>query len=287
VNDINGLNSILNDLGAVYDQAGHWSEAIACYERSLEISENTGDAHAIADTSNNLAVILVRQGDLERADRLYTYSAEQYSYVGSGWGIALTTYNRGEVLLLQGNAAHALELFQQSMAAFEQMGARSFLPEILRLAAEATLALDDYAQSRDYATRSLQMAHELGMSVDAATAQRVLGQIALRQHDLAAAGVAFAQSFAALEQADERYEMGRVRYRQAHLWHAEGDMTRVAAALHQAAAVFSALGARRDLALVRTLATQWGVALVIDPLAIPAAEPDAARRNIDDLPQAG
>jgi class 3 adenylate cyclase/tetratricopeptide (TPR) repeat protein len=287
VNDLNGLNSILNDLGAVYDQAGHWSEATSCYERSLEISENIGDAHAIADTSNNLAVILVRQGDLERAYRLYTYSAEQYSQVGSGWGQALTTYNRGEVLLLQGSAAHALELFRQALAAFEQMGVRSFVPEILRLAAEATLALDDYAQANDYATRSLEMAHELGMSVDAAAAQRVLGQIALRLNHFAAAGTAFEQSFAALEQADERYEMGRVRYWQARLWHAEGDIARVAVALRHAAALFGALGARRDLALARMLATSCGLALATELPAASAAEPNTPHHGADNLPQAG
>jgi class 3 adenylate cyclase/tetratricopeptide (TPR) repeat protein len=287
VNDLNGLNSILNDLGAVYDQAGYWSEATACYERSLEISENTGDAHAIADTSNNLAVILVRQGELDRADRLYTSSAERYREVGSGWGIALTTYNRGEVLLLQGQPAQALELFRQSMAAFEQMGARSFLPEIVRLAAEAALALGDYEQARADATRSLEIARELGMSVDAAVAQRVLGQVALAQQQLAEAGAALEQSFAALEQADERYEMGRVRYWQARLWHASGDMEQVAPALRQAAELFGALGARRDLAMARMLATSYGLPVAVEPPPAAATTTKSTPHDADNLPQAG
>jgi hypothetical protein len=64
-------------------------------------------------------------------------------------------------------------------------------------------------------------------------------------------------------------------------------MARVAAALRHAAALFDALGARRDLALARMLATSCGLPLAIEPPAPAATEPGAPHRNADDLPQAG
>jgi hypothetical protein len=81
--------------------------------------------------------------------------------------------------------------------------------------------------------------------------------------------------------------MGRVRYWQARLWHAEGDMARVAAALRSATALFGALGAHRDLALARMLATSCGLPFATEPPAPAATEPGGPHRNADDLPQAG
>jgi hypothetical protein len=81
--------------------------------------------------------------------------------------------------------------------------------------------------------------------------------------------------------------MGRVRYWQARLWHAEGDIARVAVALRHAAALFGALGARRDLALARMLATSCGLALATELPAASAAEPNTPHHGADNLPQAG
>lgn len=261
VRDLNGLNKILSDLGAVYDQFGRWEDAIACYEQSLQISENIGDASAIADTSNNLAVVLVRQGNLERAYELYTYSGDRYKQIGSTWGIALTSCNRGEVLLLQGQPAEALMLFEASIAAYERIGARADLPEVLRLAAEAALRMNSYQQAHSYAMRSLELAQELGMAVEAAVVQRVLGQMALEQRDFAAATRSLEQSRATLELLNERYELGRVFFWQAQLAAACGQTAQIAPPLQQALQIFTTLDARRDLALAQQLATEYGIGM--------------------------
>jgi tetratricopeptide (TPR) repeat protein len=235
------------------------SDAIDCYEQSLQISENIADAHAIASTSNNLAVVLVKRGELQRADELYRYSGEQYRRIGSAWGIALTDYNQGEVLLLQQRPAEALDLFQGSIAAFERMQARTFLPEVLRLAAEASLALGQAEQAHNYAEQSYTQANELGMTVEASVALRALGQVALWRQDFPGAQSYLERSRADLEQSDNRYELGRLLLAESRLAHATGQ-PHVISALRQAVDIFTALDAQFDLDVVYAQAAACGIA---------------------------
>ena len=251
INHATGLSNALNNLGMAYLQLGRWRDTVRCYERSLEIGENVGDVQAMARTANNLAVVLVGRNELERAAELYGYSSEQFGKIGSLLGAAVTRYNRGEVLLLQDRPSEALPLFNQSIFALEQIGARNFLSEVLRLAAEANLALGDYPAAERYAQRALELANELGIAVEAAIAQRVLGQIALGCKDYALAAEQLAASAAALEKLDNRYELGKTRRWLARLAQAVGQFSQALELLRQAEQLFYELDAQRDLAQVR------------------------------------
>ncbi len=251
INDIARLSDALNNLGLAYMQVGRWQDTITTFERSLQIGESIGDVQATARVSNNLALVLVGRGELQRASDLYKYSGEQFARIGSVMGVAVTTYNRGEVLLLQDQPHAALELFQESLATFERIKSRNFMPEVLRLAAEATLALNDPDQAADYAARSKELAEELGMAVEAAVAERVQGQIALHTGDLAAAGLRLAHSSAALEQLDNRYELGKARFCQARLAYADNRRQDALRWIEQAVQAFSELDAQRDLEQAR------------------------------------
>ncbi|PDW02621.1 adenylate/guanylate cyclase domain-containing protein [Candidatus Viridilinea mediisalina] len=252
-NLLGGQSDVLNNLGQVYLNLGRWAETIASYEASLHISESIGDVQAVARTSNNLAVVLVGRGQLERADELYQLSSAMFGRIGSALGVAVTTYNRGEVLLLQHRPAEAMPLFTSAITTLEQIKARNFLPEVLRLAAEATLALSDPTTAQTFAQRSLEVSSELGMAVEQATARRVLGQVALAHGQIAAATQHLEQSCADLIQLDHRYELGKTRYQQALLAQACGDEHMFAMATRAAKQIFRELDAQRDVGLVEAL----------------------------------
>lgn len=252
-NMLAGLCDVLNDLGRVYTQAGRWAETIAVFEQSMAISEAIGDVLATARTANNLAVVLVGRNELERAGMLYQRAGELFARLGSRLGVAVTNYNRGEVLLNQGHAATALNLFVTAIADLESINARSFLPEVLRLAALAALALEDVAGARAYAQRSLTIAEELGQADDAAIAERVLGEIALAAGDLPTAAELFERSGNTLATLGNRYELGKVRYQQARLELARKQYSTATVARAEALAIFTELDAQRDLALTNAL----------------------------------
>jgi predicted ATPase len=251
LNDVTGLGNSLNNLGMAYLQLGRWRDTIRCYERSLALSESVGDVQAMARTANNLAVVLVGRDQLDRAAELYAYSSEQFGKIGSVLGVAVTRYNRGEVLLHKNQPTEALPLFIQSLMVLEQIGARNFLPEVLRLAAEASLAVAMHDQAEAYAQRSFNLANELGLAIEAAIAQRVRGQIALAQGQLDLATELFEASGASLEKLDNRYELAKTRRWQAALAQAYHQHQQAAGLLKQAEQIFRELDAQRDLLLVQ------------------------------------
>jgi class 3 adenylate cyclase/tetratricopeptide (TPR) repeat protein len=253
LNDLSRATDALNNLGSVYLRAGRWQDTIRCYEQSLERCEQIGDVQAIARTANNLAVVLVGRNQLARAAELYQLSSAMFGQIGSALGVAVTTYNRGEVLLLQGQPGAALPLFAAAIAEMERINARGFLPDVLRLQAEAHLARHEYAAAEAAAARSLSVADELRMGAEAAVARRVLGQIALTAGDLSAAHTLLEQARGNLAQIDNRYELGRTLYHLARLAAAQGDPTARDAFAADAAAIFRELDAERDLALISTL----------------------------------
>ncbi len=248
-----GLCDTLNDLGMLYLRLGRWIATVDSYEQSLQISESIGDVQAVARTSNNLAVVLVGRNQLERAAELYQLSSTMFGRIGSTLGVVVTTANRGEVLLLQGRSAEALPLLIEAITICEQIGARSFLSEFLRMAAEAALAYGDREAARSYAQRSLAFANELGMTPEAAIAHRILGQVALAEDNLELAQRELEQSLAALAHLDNRYELGKTRYQQARLALALNDQATFAIAHTEAMQIFHELDAQRDLALASTL----------------------------------
>ncbi|NJN66594.1 MAG: tetratricopeptide repeat protein [Chloroflexaceae bacterium] len=249
--DATRLSEALKNLGYAYWRVGRWQDATKCYQKSLQISENVGDIRGMAQTSNSLANVMVGQGELQLATDLYQYSSQQFQRIGSLQGLAVTGYNQGEVLLLQGRPRDALHLLRASIVSLERIKARNNLSEALRLAAEASLSLQNCDQAVDYIQQSLAIAHELGMVVEEAVGLRVMGEIALSSGDLSAASEHLSRSRNLLDRLDNPYELGKVLYCQARLDHVRGHPDDLLLTLEQAEQIFKNLRARRDLDLVR------------------------------------
>ncbi len=60
-----------------YDQ-GKWDEAIACYEKSLEIKHQVGDLHGVRITRKNLGLLHDRRNEIEQAQ---TFWQEALTYL--------------------------------------------------------------------------------------------------------------------------------------------------------------------------------------------------------------
>ncbi len=262
--DISGKSRILNDLGAVYDQMGRWHEAIACYEQAIEISESIGDVVGIAYAANNIAYLLVGRNELERAYDLYVYSGERFNQIGSAWGVVMTDLNRAEILKLKNQPQAVLEIVHHSLETLERIKSRTFIPETLRLGAEASLALGDYAAAQQYAQQSLQEAESMSMTLEQGIAQRVLGQIAFAQGEYHRADTYFALARATLTEADSPYDVGKVAYWQAQLAATLNQRDVAQQLLHEATQTFIQLDAQRDLERVRALAEQYQLPLLHD-----------------------
>ncbi|NJP04945.1 MAG: tetratricopeptide repeat protein [Chloroflexaceae bacterium] len=261
INDASQLSDVLNDLGRSYWRAGRWRDAHRYYEQSLQMSESIGDIMKMARTSNNLAVVMTCRGLLPLASELFQYSLEQFQRMGSAMGVAVANFNRGYICLLQGQFQEAWRLCVESAMTLERIHARNFLPCALRLAAEATLALDNLEQASHYAVESLQIAQELTMVEEQAITQRVLGQIAMVREDWSQATSLLEASRSTLAQITSRYELGKTIFTAARLSLAMQHSDEARSRANEAEQIFTDLKAQRDVKLVQAWRITSGLAL--------------------------
>ncbi len=254
--DATRLGEALQSLGDAYWSVGRWQDALKYYQQSLQMSENIGDVMGQAYASNRLARVMVGRGELEMAYELYKYSGEQFRRVGSLPGLAITGYHHGEVILRKGQARDALHLLRVSISSLERIKARNVLPEVLRLAAEATLELGDCEEATDYLSQALIIASDMGMVAEEAIAWRVMGQIVLHEGDVETAAEHLEHGRSLLEKINNRYELGKVQYWQAKVAIARGNVAVARELAEQAQTIFQGLRAKRDLQMVKTLLTE-------------------------------
>jgi len=247
INDATLLSNALNNLGEVYYRVGRWRQATTCHMKSSQISESIGDVLGMAQANTSLAVIMANRGELTLAEELYRYSGDQFRSIGSLLDVAITEFRQGEILLLGNKPQAAFDLLQESITKLERIKARIYLPEVLRLAAEAVLFLGDSDQAVGFIARSLAIAGELGMVMEEAVSQRVVAQIALVQKNFLTAKQHLELSHIVLERLKVPYELGKIIFWQAELAYALGKDEQAAALVAQARQIFSELGARRDL----------------------------------------
>ncbi|MEQ8382484.1 MAG: tetratricopeptide repeat protein [Coleofasciculus sp. A1-SPW-01] len=111
-----------HELGIIKLNQGRFQDAIALFQKSLEIQRRLGDVQAEAVTLNGLANIYIQQGKIEKAIALFKQSLELQRRVGNVQGEAATLNNLAAIDVQQGKIKRAIALFQQSLEIQRRLG---------------------------------------------------------------------------------------------------------------------------------------------------------------------
>jgi tetratricopeptide (TPR) repeat protein len=237
---------------------GDWQASARSYRESLALCERAGDVTEAAVVANNLGEILSDQGYLEDACQLFSKSLGTWQAIGYKIGVALAWSNLGRAATRKGHYTEAIELLQRSITVFREIGSKAFLAEAHARLAEAFLELGDCRGAASHARRSLGLALRANAPLTEAISRRVLGEVQLRQRRWAAAQRYLLESRGVAERIAASYELGQtlcrlgVLYREAPASLLPEGRMKEREALTLARSIFRRLGARRDLARVRT-----------------------------------
>jgi hypothetical protein len=119
----------LNQAGNAFSDRGMWNEAIACYERSLELRQAAGDRRGQGIVLNNLGAMYYGLGDWEQAQQYYEQSLEIAQAVGDQSEQLFVLMNLCFLGYAQGQPAVAL--LDKAQALAEALGREQ---ELMRLA---------------------------------------------------------------------------------------------------------------------------------------------------------
>jgi tetratricopeptide (TPR) repeat protein len=107
-----------SQIGSVYQAEGAWEEALASFQRSLEIREGLGDSAGVALVINNLGAVFASQERWDEATQAWTRCLSLQEQSGNLAGQAITLGNLGSLFQRQGQWAAALAWYEKSLLAY-------------------------------------------------------------------------------------------------------------------------------------------------------------------------
>ena len=212
-----GKATILNAIGAAYEQLEKPDEAMRNYQESLAIKRSLGQKPGIALTLGNVARVQASLGKPEEAHKSYLEAVKLQRETGDKKGLGVTLYNLGElytersryddalksykeslqiqrdvgdenqqafclnnignVYLAKGQSSDALTYYERALELRKKANIPSQVGETLHNLAEASLKGGDYGQSLDYHLKALELFRSSGDKSGAAIQSYSMGTI--------------------------------------------------------------------------------------------------------------
>jgi non-specific serine/threonine protein kinase len=173
--------------GALAWSQGHYSQATARLEESLELFRALEDTAGIASIQNHLGVIAQLQGDYARAIKLLEASLVLRRELGDRHGIAAALNNLGLVALCQGDYAQARPLVEEALTLVRELGSERYIALALNNLGIVALGQGDLARAEMCCKESLRLQRDLNNTYDIADCLVGLAGVASGQNQPARA----------------------------------------------------------------------------------------------------
>ncbi len=212
-----GKATILNAIGAAYEQLDKPDEAMRNYQESLSIKRSLDQKPGVALTLGNIARVQVGLGKPDDAYKSYQEAVKLQREIGDKKGLGVTLINLGglfsdreryddalrsykealqiqrdvgdensqglclnnigDVYLAKGQSSDALTYYERALELRKKANIPSQVGETLHNIAEASLKAGDYGQSLDYHLKALELFRSSGDKNGAAIQSYSMGTI--------------------------------------------------------------------------------------------------------------
>jgi hypothetical protein len=155
IGDMQGVASLLNELGVLEEEAGDYAAALYHYREALQLHENLGGGRGVAEAYTNLAFIYQMLGQFDSAEAFSERAQNAHRDSGNTEWLMSTLLIDGELRLARGdwNSAQAalveaMELARQLQSPYGEAIAQGGIGTLAWYQGRAGAALDAYGQAR-------------------------------------------------------------------------------------------------------------------------------------------
>ena len=173
---------------------GHYEQAIATYQRALNVLEGMGENQKTGSILNNMAINFENEGRLDRAEQLYRRALLHFEAAGNRTNQAVALGNIADILYARGNLPNAEKTYRQvlDLVAATDKGEPNY--ELYRLA-DLELTEGCIAQAREDAEQAVALGRRHQGAYQYLTgAMAVLGEVFEAQGDFESARRQFQDS---------------------------------------------------------------------------------------------
>lgn len=172
-----GIALTLGNIARVQASLGKPEEAYKSYQGAVALQRETGDKKGLGITLNNLGELYRERSRYDEALQAYKESLQIQRDVGNEDNQAVCLNNIGDVYLAKGQSSDALTYYERALDLRKKANVPSQVGESLHNLAEASLKAGDYGQSLDYHLKALELFRSSGDKNGAAIQSYSMGTI--------------------------------------------------------------------------------------------------------------
>ncbi|MBD0256419.1 MAG: tetratricopeptide repeat protein, partial [Cytophagales bacterium] len=158
LNDHDGMGSIYNNMGLVYQDQHHYQTALGYFNKALHQSRYTGNVKLGLRALGNSGDTYVLLGDLDRAEKIFNQTLRRNQALGYRYDIAESYCGLGELALARNNLNLALQYLQQSIRIRSTLEDQEGLAKCYFLMGKTYLGMQHYALAQQYLLRGKEAA---------------------------------------------------------------------------------------------------------------------------------
>ncbi len=217
---------------------GHLQEAIATYQKALNILLQLGEHLKTGSVLNNMAIDVANSGKPDRAEQLYRQAEFHFEQAGDKALTAAAIGNIGDILYVRGDLTGAAKMYQQALEIQDSLD-HGLPGYVLYRLSDVDLALGHVRDAHEYAQRAIDaMRPNEGAYQYLAAAVNMLGEILKAEGDLPGAHKQFDEGLAMLQKIGQSEGVAETQEELADLALEEGQLDRSEPLLHTAIAEF-------------------------------------------------
>ncbi|NJN19578.1 MAG: tetratricopeptide repeat protein [Oscillochloris sp.] len=225
----------LHNLGVYCYHLGRHEQARRCYEESLQLKEQIGDAAGRLRTLGDLGNLHLARGDTVAAHAAFTTAVTWSERLNMPEPLAVAAVNLGQLAYESADYPAAHTQFQRALKIYSELQDRDAQADCLYKLGDVALAQADVAAALNYGERSLALAEQIDSRIFSACARRVIGEALTLAGQLDAAAQALADARQLQDAIGDPFDTALILTAQARLAIARRD--RVAAQQFIAAAL--------------------------------------------------
>lgn len=247
---------ILGHLGAIHVSRHEWIEAVASYERAVELAGPVVDLERLARMYQDLSLAYQETGAMGNAVSYAQKALALYEMQGNREAEGFVHNNLGLVMLKLDQVEQGERHLQNALAIFDELGLQRRKSNLLLSLAELEMIRDASAKAEEFARQALAAAEASGESMTAALAHQTLGQLAAGRREDQVADQQFAAALHLLGQSNAPERLLDCHLKYAEIYEKRGDWQKAAVQLRQAVKV--ARPERAELSSVASRLAQGG-----------------------------
>jgi len=183
LDNLDGKATILNAIGAAYEQLNKPEEALRKYGESLAIKRDLGQKPGIALTLGNIARVQSSLGKPEEAYKSYLGALTLQREIGDKKGLGVTLINLGELYTERSRYEEALKAFKESLQIQRDVGDENKQALCLNNIGNVYLAKGLSSDALTYYERALELRKKANVPSQVGETLHNLGEASLKAGD--------------------------------------------------------------------------------------------------------